>query len=523
MIQAAIYTRYSSDNQREESIEAQIRAINEYTNNNGYNIVKVYTDEALSAKTDNRPQFLQMISDSKKGLFDVVICHKLDRFARNRYDSAFYKKTLKENGVKLISVLENFDDSPESIILESVLEGMAEYYSANLAREVMKGLKENALQCKHTGGKPPFGYDLDINKYYIINKEEAIAVKKVFEMAASGHRNICNWLNDNGFKTKYGKVFKTGVVNSIVHNEKYKGVYTYNQYKRQKVNGVLKDLPNSDIIRIPGGIPAIVSEELWEAANKMYNKSKRINRNNSNVIYLLSGLIECGECGYTYAGERTKARGNRAERIVYRCIGEKKNKICKNKPIRKDVIEPLVINELGRVFSEANIENIVKTLYKEIEKRMGELPAEIKTLESKISQIDNSLEKLIDMSLQTSFNDTIKKKMESLEIEKSDIRSKIEFHKVELGKIYTIPDEKFIRNRLKNDMDIKNKSPEEQKRIIGTYVKKVVVYHDRIDITTDSGLTDGAEGNKFLSLSSYERKSLLFFYNHLFFDNILFN
>lgn len=152
MKKAAVYARYSSENQNEESIDAQIRAIKEYCSRNNIQIVKIYTDEALTATTANRPQFLQMIKDSKLGIFDTVIVHKLDRFARNRYDSAFYKRELKLNGVRIVSVLENLDDSPESIILESVLEGMAEYYSANLAREVMKGLKEKALKCKHCGG-----------------------------------------------------------------------------------------------------------------------------------------------------------------------------------------------------------------------------------------------------------------------------------------------------------------------------------------------------------------------------------
>ena len=171
-MKAASYCRYSSDNQREESIQAQSRAIKEYANKEKIQIVKIYTDEARSATTDNRPGFLQMIKDSEMRIFDLVLVHKLDRFARNRYDSAFYKRELKQNGVKLKSVLENLDDSPESIILESVLEGMNEYYSANLSREVMKGMKETALQCKHTGGKPPLGYDVAKDKTYVINEQE---------------------------------------------------------------------------------------------------------------------------------------------------------------------------------------------------------------------------------------------------------------------------------------------------------------------------------------------------------------
>lgn len=151
---AAAYTRFSSDNQRDESIDAQVRAIEIYCKQKGFELIKVYADRAKSATSDKRPEFLQMIEDSDKGIFDVLIVHKLDRFSRDKYDSAKYKRKLKKNGVQLLSVTENLDGSPESVILESLLEGMAEYYSKNLAREVMKGLKETAYHCKHTGGLP---------------------------------------------------------------------------------------------------------------------------------------------------------------------------------------------------------------------------------------------------------------------------------------------------------------------------------------------------------------------------------
>ena len=137
---AVIYARYSSDNQREESIEGQIRECTAYAEKNGITIVKHYIDRALSAKTDNRPEFQQMIKDSEKRLFDIVLVWKLDRFARNRYDSARYKTQLKRNGVKLVSATEVISAGPEGIILESVLEGYAEYYSADLSEKVVRGM-----------------------------------------------------------------------------------------------------------------------------------------------------------------------------------------------------------------------------------------------------------------------------------------------------------------------------------------------------------------------------------------------
>ena len=158
MTKGVAYARFSSENQRDESIDAQLRAIRKYAEDNGIEIIREYTDRAKTGTNADRESFQAMLNDSQYGDFSLVIVHKLDRFARNRYDSAVSKAKLKSNGVRIVSVLEHFDDSPESIITEGLLEAMSEYYSANLSREVMKGMKENALSCKHTGGKPPLGY-----------------------------------------------------------------------------------------------------------------------------------------------------------------------------------------------------------------------------------------------------------------------------------------------------------------------------------------------------------------------------
>ena len=149
---AVIYARYSSDNQREESIEGQLRECKEYADQNGITVVRTYIDRALSAKTDSRPQFQQMIHDSATHTFEAVLVWKLDRFSRNRYDSAHYKRILKNNRVHVVSVTEPISNTPEGIMLESLLEGMAEYYSAELAEKVSRGHKENALKAKFNGG-----------------------------------------------------------------------------------------------------------------------------------------------------------------------------------------------------------------------------------------------------------------------------------------------------------------------------------------------------------------------------------
>ena len=193
---AVIYARYSSDNQREESIEGQIRECTAYAEKNGITIVKHYIDRAISAKTDNRPEFQQMIKDSDKKLFDIVLVWKLDRFARNRYDSARYKTQLKKNGVKLMSATEIISEGPEGIILESVLEGYAEYYSADLAEKVVRGQTENILKGRCNGGRGTFGYTLDSERKFHIDPLASPFVLESFRKYRDGltMKEIRDWL-----------------------------------------------------------------------------------------------------------------------------------------------------------------------------------------------------------------------------------------------------------------------------------------------------------------------------------------
>lgn len=199
---AVIYARYSSDNQREESIEGQLRECKEYADQNGITVVRTYIDRALSAKTDSRPQFQQMIHDSATHTFEAVLVWKLDRFSRNRYDSAHYKRILKNNRVHVVSVTEPISNTPEGIMLESLLEGMAEYYSAELAEKVSRGHKENALKAKFNGGPVPLGYRIDSEHHYQIDPTTAPVVQEAFQRYAAGEsiRSIIESLNARGIR-----------------------------------------------------------------------------------------------------------------------------------------------------------------------------------------------------------------------------------------------------------------------------------------------------------------------------------
>ena len=206
-MKAVIYARYSSDSQREESIEGQLRECTEYAERNGITILRSYIDRALSARTADRPEFQNMIKDSEQKLFDVVLIWKLDRFSRDRYDSAHYKRILKKNGVKVVSVKENISDGPEGIILESMLEGYAEYYSAELSEKIQRGQKENALKCKNNGGNTPLGYVVGTDGVLAVDPLTAPLVTEIFTRYDSGESisEITASLNGRGLKTKKGK------------------------------------------------------------------------------------------------------------------------------------------------------------------------------------------------------------------------------------------------------------------------------------------------------------------------------
>ncbi len=499
-MKAAAYVRYSSDNQREESIEAQSRAIKEYAERNNMTIVRIYADEAKSATTDDRPQFLQMIKDSGLGIFDVIIVHKLDRFARNRYDSAFYKRELRKNGIKLMSVLENLDDSPESIILESVLEGMAEYYSKNLAREVMKGMKETALQCKHNGGIPALGYDVKEDKTYTINEEEARIVQLIFELYAQGksYNYIINTLNEKGYKTKRANPFGKNSIHDILVNEKYVGTYVFNR-TISKVNGKRNhhhSKDESEIIRVENGIPAIVSKEVFEAVKMRMNKNKRgTGERKAKEVYLLSGKIFCGKCEGALVGNRRYAGRNKTLYLTYECSTRKRNKTCDAKGINKEYIENDVIEELkNRLFSPEAIETITDKLYKFTQNQNKEITGSIKQFEKELNSTQKEIDNLINAIAAGMFHPSMKDKMDQLESKKTELT--IMLNEAKMQKQINSPTKEMITGYFMKDINIKEKSLEDQKQIIQAYVTRVIVYENNIDIELIVDIDGGGEGNR---------------------------
>ena len=346
-MKAVIYARYSSDNQREESIEGQLRECKEYADKNGITILCSYIDRALSAKTDNRPEFQKMVQDSAKGLFDTVLVWKLDRFARNRYDSAHYKAVLRRNGVKVVSATENISDGPEGIILESMLEGMAEYYSAELAQKINRGLTENALKGKNNGGGIPLGYQLTDDQHLRIDPSTAPIVREIYQRYAEGEtvRSIITSLNERHILTQKQKPFRPNSLHSVLCNRKYIGEYRY-----------------KDII-IPDGVPSIIPKDLFERVQMRVEKNKRTPaRAKAEEEYLLTTKLFCGHCGRMMIGESGKSHTGAIYRY-YKCSGAKRKLGCRKKAVKKDWIECIAVQyTIQRVFQDELIAQIADKL-----------------------------------------------------------------------------------------------------------------------------------------------------------------
>ena len=397
MTRGAAYARYSSENQRDESIDAQICAIQEYANRNDIQIVATYIDRAKSATTADRPSFQEMIKMSETGLFDAIIVHKLDRFARSKYDSAVYKQKLKVNNVRLLSVTENLDGTPESIILESVLEAMAEYYSKNLAREIMKGTMENAKKAVHCGGIPPLGYDI-IDKKLVINENEAKAVQIIFEMYADGkgYTDIINVLNNNNFRTKRGNKFGKNSLFEILRNEKYKGTFVYNKSSGKTVKGTYnrhsyKD--SKDVIKVENGCPRIVSDELFtKVAERQKQNKAQTSKNRARQKYLLSGLVYCGYCGSPMHANRRK----KDSQLTFRCNRKVQSISCKAKEINMAYLENYVLTELkNNVFSYNKVSSIMKMIDKYTDTKKTTTENQAEPLKIELSEINKSRNNII--------------------------------------------------------------------------------------------------------------------------------
>lgn len=459
-MKGVIYARYSSDKQNEQSIEGQVRVCKEYCKRNGIDIIHIYADRAVSASKniEHRLEFQKMIKDSEKQKWECVVVYKLDRFARNRYDSAVYKARLKKNGVRLISATENISDNPEGIILESVLEGMAEFYSKELSQKVTRGMYESALKAHSTGGTIPMGYKVGADKKLEIDPLYAPLVKEAFDLYANGFtvKQICDKFNAAGYKTKRGAPFNRNSFKTVFSNRKYIGIYTYNNE-----------------VEIEGGVPAIVDKETFDLVQERLKKNaKAPARGKALVDYLLTGKLFCGHCGRPMAGESAKKTNRRYH--YYACSGKKRFKDCSKKNLQKENIECIIVEDtVKKVLTEKNINLIADIAMKAIEDDKNS-NAVMVALEAQKKEIQNAINGLLKAFEHGAVSESLIERLNELEVQKKDTELRL----IREQRTYPSLDKEHILFWLREFLDGDIDDPEYQRHVIDMLVNSVFVFDE---------------------------------------------
>ena len=463
---AVIYARYSSHGQTEQSIEGQLAKGHEYAAAQGYTVVHEYIDRAMTGRNDNREAFQKMLSDTGKHQFQVVIVWKVDRFGRNREEIAFNKHTCKKNGVRVEYVAESLPNSPEAVILESVLEGMAEYYSIQLSQNIRRGQLESAKKCQCVGGSVPLGYTLDSDKHFVIDPQTAPVVKKIFDLYAEGATisEITGQLNEQGIRTARKQLFTKNSLTKLLKNEKYIGVYTY-----------------KDIVRVEGGVPAIVDESTFDRVQELLKINRRAPSHTwTKIEYLLTDKLFCGHCGSPMVGESGFSHTG-AKYSYYGCIKRRREKACDKKPVRQDWIEALVLDETVKLLHDDELMEYIIDRTWEYYQVTDKVQEEKAVLEAQLAEVDKAINNLVRAIEAGIFNAATKSRMDELDAQKAALTASLADLELTSGIRITRDHIEYFLLRLR-DLDVKDR--ECQKRLVQTFVNAVFIYDDgRVKIT----------------------------------------
>lgn len=486
-----IYARYSSYAQGESSIEGQLKECHEYCERNNYTVVHEYVDRALTGRSDKRPEFMEMIQDSKKKYFQAVIVYEFSRFSRDRYDSIVYKRELKKNDVRVISIHTELNEDPSSKLVEGIFESLDEFYSAKLAQDVTRGMKLSAEKCLSIG-TTPLGYRVDENRKYQIDPHTAPVIEYIFKEYANGKtiKAITEYLNEKGYKTSSGGSFNKNSLRTILQSKRYIGVYSYMG------------------IETPGGMPRIISDELFNKVVKRMEKNRKAPaRSKAKVEYLLTTKLFCGYCKEMMTGY--SATGKKGKRYNYYICNKRKKKLCDKKMVSKDYIENLVVTECCKLLTDNNIAKIAKEVVIIFERKkdnsnLNKLKKKLRDNERKHNNLMEAVMDCDDRNLRQTFFAQITK----VEEERKEIEKEIAEEKKMQPKSLTVSHVKFFLNSLKNgDID----DMKYRKMLIDIFVNAIYLYDDKITLVFNSGDESITINDKLLSEieeSNKERKGL---------------
>ena len=459
---AVIYARYSSESQTEQSIEGQVRVITDYAKSNNIPIIDTYIDRAITGTSDKRPEFQRMIADAKNKNFGYVLVYKFDRFSRDRLNSLVYKRELKKNGVKVVSVTEYISDDPQGILFESIIDGYSEFYSAELSQKVRRGNRESRMKGLYTGGYVLYGYKV-VDKKYVIVEEEAEIIKKIFIDAARGvtYPDISDNLNSKGIKHR-NKPFTSSFIHKVLHNKKYIGIV--------ETHGEIFD----------NIVPAIIDKETFDrACTTSASNHIRGAHYKAKKEYLLSGKVFCGYCGAIVTAEGGKnARGNVFN--YYKCstIKIKKQK-CELRTFRKEQLEEMVVEKVKKLFLEnSDLEKIAEYICKAYNSMVVDDTA-LKSNERSLDKAKREIDNIVNAIASGIINDALKIRLDELQEEKT----KLEIENVKLKTRnktrLTIND---VLRFLESMKEMNNETSAYNKRMIQRFIKKVVLYNNHMEV-----------------------------------------
>lgn len=450
---AVIYARYSSAGQRDVSIEDQVREIEEYAKTHNYNIICTYADRAVSGRTDKRKEFLRMVRDAEKHGFQYVLVYKHDRFARNQYDAVIYKKKLKDNGVKVIAVTEPIPDGHGAMILESIYQAMAEEYSENLSQNIKRGQQGNAMRC-YANHKAPFGYLINhVTHKYDIDPENAPYVKTIFEMVLQGkqHKEVLSYL------AEHGKPHSKHWLYTVLHNERYAGVYIYGS------------------TRIDGGMPQLISRSEFNKVQEVMKKRQQ-KPQLKPYRYLFSGKIYCGYCHSMMNGESATSHTGAIYRY-YSCPTAKKQKKCNKQRISAPFIESRALEALKQtIFTDEIVERLAKDVYNYLNTSQKE---SISNLKKRLTEVEKSISNIMSNLESTPHVPAVLiERLNDLEKEKDELSGRIHTEQ------FTINTNEIKVEDLK--ATIQNFSKAGNRELIDTFVTRLTVYDDYAIIEYDA-------------------------------------
>ena len=456
-----IYARYSSHSQRDVSIEQQVKDCLDYAARNNIYIAACYADRHLTGRSDRRPEFHRMLRDAEAGKWAFVVTWKNDRFARNRYDAAIYKAKLKKCGVRCLFSQEYIPAGPEGILLEAMLEGDAEFRSAQMAVDIKRGLAYNAEHCMVTGAIP-FGYRRTKDYTLELDPDRAPLVKEIYDRFLAGWKitDIANDLNRRGITTASGKPWGRNSFHNMLSNERYTGVYIYGD------------------IRTPGGLPAIIDRDTWLAVQRrLHTKKNPVGRSRSYGDYLLTGKLFCGECQRPMVGVSGKTRPGKPPYYYYTCQGRRLSHDCTKANVRRDWLEEKVCSLVAELVMQDNVVEWMADCVIDYQRRHKE-DGTIQALSSQLKQTRAAIRNVMAAIEAGIITSTTKDRLLELEAQEKKLQQSLDTEKA-LRPTYTREHVIFWLEQFRAG-DLTDQAF--RFKLITTFVNAIYLYDDHLKI-----------------------------------------